>query len=694
MRPSIFAIAVAGLIGTCSVSAAAQPYSGELTNAAQIRDLANEKTVNRLPVHLIGVLIDSEIAAPDRHSIILADSTACIYVLTEPNAQNVLTNYHVGDLLEINGVSGAGQFAPIVIVRNSRKLGTAPIPAAQPVTYQQLITGALDAQWIEIKGVVRRYFRPESGSNIGRIVIAVDGGLVQARFYPQNETAIQEDAEVCIHAVCLYQYNQKRQILKPVLQVPRGEPVKVIKAAPESPFSTPVRSAISLLTFSPENLHGYAHRVHVRGTVTSSQPGSFIWIRDGTSGLRIQTDQGDQLQPGDKIDVLGFPVFGVNTPELKDAIFRKIGSTETPAPIPLTNVNDAFDHEDDLVVVEGKLTQAQPVLNGIVFSLDNNGQLFRAISKIIPGEQIHPDWQSGAQVRITGICSLIHDDSRPFAGIWQPKSFEVLLRSPADLVVLKSPPWWTPKHALILLGTVTAVLMLIIGILVALSRYRLREQKRHREMAEAEFAAILSERNRLAREIHDTLAQGLAAISVQLQLAKKSANGAGEIIGHHLDSAQALVRGSLAEARNSIWDMRAHVLETNDLPGALKGIFLQTTQGTPLKTSFDVSGKSRRLAPMIENDVLRVGQEAITNAAKHSGAKNIGVKMEFHEQQLRLTVSDDGCGFDPRNPPSSEGGFGLMGMRERAAELKGELKIESSAEKGTKVVLTVRLSGD
>jgi signal transduction histidine kinase len=691
-----FAITLAGLfLARLSFAVGADGLiSSNLTNAAQIRDLPISKTADQLPVHLTGVLIDSAVAASDRHSIILADQTACIYVLTPQNAQNILTNFQQGDLLEIDGMTGAGQFAPIVIAQSARKIGTAEIPPAQAVTYQQLITGALDAQWVEVKGVVRQYFSPAPGSDIGRIVIAADGGLVQARFFIQNETTIQEDAEVCVHAVCLYQFNQKRQVLNPVLQVPRGIAIQIIKPAPSSPFSTPVRSTTSLLTFSPENLYGYAHRVHVRGTVTSSQPGSFVWIRDGTSGLRIKTDQGDQLQPGDKIDVLGFPVFGVNTPELKDSIFRKIGSTETPAPIPLTNVNDAFDHEDDLVVVEGKLTQVQPLLNGIVFSLDNNDQLFRAVSKIVPGQRIRPDWQTGARVRITGICSLIHDDARPFAGVWQPKSFEILLRSPADLVVIKSPPWWTPKHALILLGVTTGVLALVIGIVVAFSRRRLHEQKRHREMAEAEFAAILSERNRLAREIHDTLAQGLAATSVQLQLAKKNANGASETIGRHLDAAQSLVRGSLAEARNSIWDMRAHVLETNDLPGALKGILQHTTEGTPLKTSFDVTGRMRRLAPMIENDVLRAGQEAITNAAKHSGAKKIAVKMEFDEQQLRLKVSDDGHGFDPRNPPSSEGGFGLMGMRERAAELKGELKVESSPGKGAKIILTVPLSGD
>ena len=139
-------------------------------------------------------------------------------------------------------------------------------------------------------------------------------------------------------------------------------------------------------------------------------------------------------------------------------------------------------------------------------------------------------------------------------------------------------------------------LLLVTGVLAALARRRLNEQRRQRAMAEAEFAAILSERNRVAREIHDTLAQGLVATSVQLRLAKKMSSTSPDSLGQHLDSAQQLVRSSLEEARKSIWNMRSQVLETGDLASALQGILKQMADGSELKTAFEVTGHDGRRA--------------------------------------------------------------------------------------------------
>jgi signal transduction histidine kinase len=667
-----------------------------LTNAAQIRNLSTAETAKRLPVDLTGVMMDTALTATNWRAIILEDQTAGIYIVALPDAKgnNILAPYHRGDLLNIKGVTGPGQFAPIIIARSVRKSGTAPIPTAQPATYQQLITGALDAQWVEIKGVVRQCFDPDPGSDVRRIVVAADGGLVQVTFTAPPQKSIPVDAEVNVDAICFYQFNQKRQVLSPVLRVPDNVPIVVEKPAPMDPYAASVRSPTSLLTFSPKNLYAYAHRVHVRGIVTYAQSGSFVWIRDDNTGLRIQTSQQNELLPGDKIDALGFPAFGFNTPELEDAVFRKTGSTEPPIPITLTNFDEAFDHEDDLVAVEGKLTQIQPFLNGVSFTLDKNGQLFKAVLKASSTQSSYTDWQTGDKVRITGICTFVYEDTQPLAGIWQPKSFQILLRSPMDLNIQQPPPWWTLQHITIMLGIATGALVLIIGAVVMLSRHRLRQQQRQRQMAEAEFAAILSERNRLAREIHDTLAQGLTATSVQLRLAKKNINGASGSVSRHLDTALLLVSDSLEEARNSIWNMRSHALEKGGLTGALKGILMQMSDGTEIPTNFEVAGRQRQFAPVIENNVLRIGQEAITNAIKHSGAKRINVALNFGEKQFCLVVTDNGRGFDPQNPPPSEGGFGLVGMRERAAELKGELNIRSVPGQGAEIVLSIPLSGE
>ena len=138
--------------------------------------------------------------------------------------------------------------------------------------------------------------------------------------------------------------------------------------------------------------------------------------------------------------------------------------------------------------------------------------------------------------------------------------------------------------------------------------------------------------------------------------------------------------------------MRSHVLENGNLTGALKGILAQMAEGTEITTDFKVTGRQRQLAPIIENNILRIGQEAITNAVKHSAAKQIRMTLEFREKEFRLLVWDDGHGFDPLNPPPSEGGFGLVGMRERAAESKGEINIHSTAGQGVEIILNIPLT--
>jgi signal transduction histidine kinase len=691
MNAPSHAAKIAGLLMLCVFSVSGvRGESGVLptvvlTNAQQIRHLTSAQAARSLPVRLHGVVVDE--SQPHERALILADQTAGIYLLA---ATNLFAPYHRNDLLEINGVTIPGEFAPCVLTTEVQKIGTAPTPAARIVTYQQLITGALDAQLVEIAGVVRQCWPAEPNSDIWSIVLASDGGTFPVRLSLPQDQRVQEDAEIRIQAVCLYQFNQKRQVLNPVLQVPRGVPVQVEKPQPADPYAVPLQSSASLLQFTPDTPYG--HRVHVRGTVTYFQPGVLLWIRDDSSGLRIQTRQQDSLRAGDEIDVLGFPGYGSSTPLLEDAIYRKSGGKTLASPFRLANPSEAYDHQDDLVTIDATLIDIHSIVDGLALSLEKSGVVFKAVLKRSPNALSRPDWAAGSLVRASGICTVMYDDARPVMGVWHPQSFQILLRSPGDLTIIKKPPWWTAKHIILLLGIVAVVSLAASGAVMFHARRRLDEQAHRRAMAEAEFAAILTERNRLAREIHDTLTQGLTATSVQLQLVEKHANGASEMMLGHLNTSQQLVLNSLEEARNSIWNMRSQVLETGDLTGALTGILKQMADGTETNTKIEVTGNARRLSPVIENNLLRLGQEAVTNAVKHARAKNIKLTLDFGPKQLSLTVIDDGCGFDAANPRWTKGGYGLVGMRERATELLGDLRIRTAPNQGTEIHLTVPLS--
>jgi len=204
-------------------------------------------------------------------------------------------------------------------------------------------------------------------------------------------------------------------------------------------------------------------------------------------------------------------------------------------------------------------------------------------------------------------------------------------------------------------------------------------------------AATLEERARLAREIHDTLAQGLTGIVVQLGAAQRALTAAPEDADQHIDLAQRMARESLAEARRSVWNLRAPALERGDLADALRS--LATWPLRPSVTvGFEQRGDPYPLPPSIESALLRVGQEALVNVAKHANATHADVLLEYTHEDVRLSISDDGIGFAepaPPNgaPPGPWGGFGLLGMRERITVLGGTLDLTSNG--GAQVVATV-----
>jgi len=219
------------------------------------------------------------------------------------------------------------------------------------------------------------------------------------------------------------------------------------------------------------------------------------------------------------------------------------------------------------------------------------------------------------------------------------------------------------------------------GLVVVLLRLRLLR-------AEREFRAVLGERSRIAREIHDTLAQGYVGISVQLEvLAELLRHNKVDTAARHLDTTRSYVREGLAEARQSIWALRSQDSGEKTLPVRLRRVSEQAG-GRGIESSFSLYGAYRPLPAATELEFLRVAQEAIHNVRKHAGAKHLFVQLEYGPAEVALEVRDDGRGFAASDMlESPPGHFGLTGMRERAAAIGGTLDMSSEAGGGT----TVRL---
>ncbi|HEX6047575.1 MAG TPA: two-component regulator propeller domain-containing protein, partial [Pyrinomonadaceae bacterium] len=222
--------------------------------------------------------------------------------------------------------------------------------------------------------------------------------------------------------------------------------------------------------------------------------------------------------------------------------------------------------------------------------------------------------------------------------------------------------------------------------LAAWQLYRMRV----RRMA-LEFRAVLSERNRIAREIHDNLAQDILGISVQLELVARMMPAAAESAKAHLDRARLLVRNSMTEARRYVWDLRSQEVHKKDLPAALSDTTRRLTADTGVEAMVEVTGPPQPLPVAVETNLLRIGQEAVNNAVKHAHAKRIDVTLDFEPRRIRLSIHDDGRGFNP-NDQIADGHFGLIGMRERAEQIGGVLTIESTNDRGTQIEVDVPLN--
>ena len=204
---------------------------------------------------------------------------------------------------------------------------------------------------------------------------------------------------------------------------------------------------------------------------------------------------------------------------------------------------------------------------------------------------------------------------------------------------------------------------------------------------QSQQAAVLEERNRMARDIHDTLAQGFTGVIIQLEAAEDSiSSGQQKEAEEHRRRAADLARRSLSEARRSVHALRPDALERDNLWEALKGIIKNTTAGTALHTTFELRGDLPELPPIWQENLLRIGQEALTNALKYAHPKSFRTRLSCNAKGVRLELRDDGAGFELKD---KHDGWGLIGMHERVEQMNGRLEITSVPGQGTNIVVAL-----
>ena len=203
-------------------------------------------------------------------------------------------------------------------------------------------------------------------------------------------------------------------------------------------------------------------------------------------------------------------------------------------------------------------------------------------------------------------------------------------------------------------------------------------------MAMEHERTLLAERNRMAQELHDTLAQGFTGIKLQIDVAEQALRHEPDAVLKYLSCAREIAKQSLLEARRSIQALRSPLLEGKSLAKALQAIAEQASPG--VQVGFAAVGEARLLPPLLENDLYRIVQESLTNALRHAHPQNVRIELIYLDAAVRLRITDDGKGF---NPKAHQAGFGLLGIEERVLRIKAQLEIKSEPGKGTEVIVTV-----
>jgi signal transduction histidine kinase/CheY-like chemotaxis protein len=432
-----------------------------LTSVSQIRRLPAEQARRRLPVSLVGVITYYD---PPRQTMFFRDRTASIYVMSHGLAEPL--SVHVGDRVRLTGVTGPGDFAPVVERPQMTVFGRAPPLAPLPFPAEEVFLGRADSQWVELEGVIR-----SSKLDYDRRTVMLAWGPHEFTVRLPSGDPLPEgwiDARVRVRGACGTLFNAKRQLLGIQLFVPGWEYFTVVEKSTPDPFAGPVRPINTLLRFLPDERGG--HRIHLRGTVTASHARGPTWIRDATGAVSIRNHPDLRLAPGDIVDVAGFPVPGVFSPIIQDATIRKItgGPSLTPVRITtdeaLSGIRDAQLVQLDARLLEQYSTGRERTL------LMQTGRLMFPVH----GPANLPFYENGTVLQVSGICSV---NAEAMHGMVAPTSFELYLRSPADAVVIQNAPWMTRDRAYRGLILVLAMAGLVFEWVLVLRR-RVRAQTR------------------------------------------------------------------------------------------------------------------------------------------------------------------------------------------------------------------------
>jgi signal transduction histidine kinase len=711
------------VIGACLILASHALAADPLTNAAQILSLSGQQAAERLPAKVRGVVTAAEPGWGGKFFV--QDETSGVFVgnRSDPHPEP-------GDLVEVTGVTHPGAYAPTITGAKWTKLGTAPLPPARLAPIEQIMSGVEDGQRVEVVGIVRSI-----APAIGATDVAIAAGGYRLHAFPRAPAGFDPSslvgARVRVRGTVAASFNAAlRHMVTVVLFVPAWEDFAVEETERVNPFEEPASPLNGIAQYRRDLLPG--KRVHVRGVVALQRPGEDLFLQDETGGLHVRCRDPQTFSPGEVVEAAGFPDFDHFLPVLEDAVLRRTSEprqTVLAKTVAVTNIQAGLHHADVIrlsgKVLDRSLRASRPHGNGpawwrTTLMLQQDDLLFTAEAEMPQKTTPLAAVPIGSTIEVTGVCFTKSGEDKKLQGL------QILMAGGNAFRILEKPSWLTPRRLLIGLSVLLVVAVAAVAWTVMVSRRNavLRQLIRENEKAQAElqeahdlleervkertaqlkfqitarkeselqFKAVLSERTRLAQELHDTLEQTLTGIALQLDTSSKLAPVKPEASSRHLALARDLVAQGQVDVHRSVWDLRSRALEQFDLPGALIASSKQLTDGSPIRVEVNARGRVRPLPETVEENLLRIAQEALTNVIRHSQATAAEIELDYGPKTVALRVQDNGRGFNRNNGAGpADGHFGLLGISERAIRLGAELTIQTEPGAGTIVRVQVPL---
>jgi diguanylate cyclase (GGDEF)-like protein len=457
------------------------PPARPLSSVTQVHALAPQEAARHLPVRLRGVVTAF---SGWRDYFFFQDSTGGLAINREEH-----TLVHVGDEVELTGVSDPGLFSTSVISKEVRVLGPGRMPSTRRYNYSELEGGSKDAEWVEVRGIVHSA-QVETIWDKQVLVLSVDigGGLISLRianFNPEDGERFV-DAEIRVAGVCGTAFNDKRQFTGLRMFVPTSGAIKIQTPAPVDPYAAAAGAVRGVMQAGSQERTG--HRVKIEGVVTYQDRGRSLYLQDGSDGILVSTTQDEMVPIGTRIEAVGFPALGEYSPVLKDASFRVVGGGDLVAPVSIhaadfLQYKDTFayaPYDGQLVRLRGRVVSPLALPNEDAWLLrDGEGDFTISLRRGAHGRAL-AKIANGSTMSVTGVMAVNADSDH------QPESFRVLLRSPSDLEIVERAPWWTPLHLMVVL--IVVLVVMLAGVLwTMLLRRQVKQQTRLLTESEGRF---------------------------------------------------------------------------------------------------------------------------------------------------------------------------------------------------------------